>query len=223
MQMVQLQYTEPKNFAKSDEELIHDLQAVAKKLNANKVSMPMYTKHGRYDCSTFVRRFGSWNNAIAKAGLKISNIVNYSDEALFENILNVWQYKGSQPTRRDMNIPTSTISSSAYNRRFVTWRIAILEFINYANSNDYTINDGLNIQVTKSNSTTSRDPSLRLRYKVLKRDNFSCVQCGGSPAKNQAVELHIDHITPWSKGGVTEINNLQTLCQNCNLGKGNLI
>ncbi len=61
----------------------------------------------------------------------------------------------------------------------------------------------------------------KLRYQVLKRDNFKCCACGASPAKNPAVELHIDHIIPWSKGGKTELDNLQTLCSKCNLGKSN--
>jgi 5-methylcytosine-specific restriction endonuclease McrA len=34
------------------------------------------------------------------------------------------------------------------------------------------------------------------------------------------VELHVDHVTPWSKGGETTLANLQTLCNKCNLGKG---
>ena len=66
---------------------------------------------------------------------------------------------------------------------------------------------------------TKREISVRLRYKVLKRDNFKCCACGASPAKDPSVELHIDHIVPWSKGGETTIDNLQTLCSRCNLGK----
>lgn len=68
---------------------------------------------------------------------------------------------------------------------------------------------------------TKRDVSLQLRFAVLKRDNFKCCACGASPAKNPSVELHIDHIIPWSKGGETELSNLQTLCSICNLGKSN--
>ena len=36
------------------------------------------------------------------------------------------------------------------------------------------------------------------------------------------VELHVDHIKPWSKGGETVLENLQTLCATCNLGKSNI-
>ena len=65
----------------------------------------------------------------------------------------------------------------------------------------------------------SRVISDKLRYTVLKRDNFKCCACGASPAKDPSVELHIDHIVPWSKGGETTIENLQTLCSKCNIGK----
>ena len=69
----------------------------------------------------------------------------------------------------------------------------------------------------------ARKISDKLRYQVLKRDNFKCCACGASPAKDPSVELHIDHIIPWSKGGKTEFDNLQTLCSKCNLGKSNSV
>lgn len=56
-----------------------------------------------------------------------------------------------------------------------------------------------------------------IRYNVLKRDNFTCKICGAS-AKDGA-KLHVDHIIPVSKGGKTVMNNLQTLCDRCNIGK----
>lgn len=83
-------------------------------------------------------------------------------------------------------------------------------------------NDSLEI-VSVSKHRTSRNINTRLRFKVLSRDNFKCCFCGASPAKNPSVELHVDHIIPWSKGGETVIDNLQTLCSKCNLGKSDLI
>ena len=76
----------------------------------------------------------------------------------------------------------------------------------------------------QNNSTTNIKKSTRaisdkLRYQVLKRDNFKCCACGASPAKDPSVELHIDHIIPWSKGGESTLKNLQTLCSKCNIGK----
>lgn len=68
----------------------------------------------------------------------------------------------------------------------------------------------------------TRAISDKLRYQVLKRDNFKCCACGASPAKDPSVELHIDHIIPWSKGGESTLENLQTLCSKCNIGKSDL-
>ena len=65
----------------------------------------------------------------------------------------------------------------------------------------------------------TRAISDKLRYQVLKRDNFKCCACGASPVKDPSVELHIDHIIPWSKGGESTLENLQTLCSKCNIGK----
>ncbi len=58
----------------------------------------------------------------------------------------------------------------------------------------------------------------KLRYQVLNRDHHRCVICGAS-AKD-GMKLHVDHIIPVSKGGKTELSNLRTLCERCNLGKG---
>lgn len=55
--------------------------------------------------------------------------------------------------------------------------------------------------VIKKRVQQQRDPSPRLRFEVLARDNFTCRYCGASPQKDPSVTLHIDHIIPWSKGG----------------------
>ena len=70
---------------------------------------------------------------------------------------------------------------------------------------------------------TQRRINWRLRAKVLIRDNCICLMCGASPAKDPSVTLHIDHITPWSKGGETLIENLQTVCSVCTIGKSDEI
>jgi hypothetical protein len=58
-----------------------------------------------------------------------------------------------------------------------------------------------------------------LRYQVLERDRV-CRLCGRGPGQD-GVQLHIDHIQPYSLGGLTVLTNLQVLCNKCNLGKGN--
>lgn len=70
-------------------------------------------------------------------------------------------------------------------------------------------------KVTQKNS---RHIPRSIRVDVLRRDNYRCVFCGVSAKK---AELQIDHIIPFSQGGNNTINNLQTLCSDCNLGKSN--
>ena len=74
------------------------------------------------------------------------------------------------------------------------------------------------------NSHATDDPVLKItrivisekqRNKIFERNNHKCVKCGSDK------DLHIDHIIPFSKGGKTEENNLQTLCKVCNLKKRN--
>lgn len=66
---------------------------------------------------------------------------------------------------------------------------------------------------------SKRAVSLGLRYKIFKRDAFKCVSCGRSA--NDGAKLHVDHVMPFSFGGLTELNNLKTLCFECNIGKSN--
>jgi len=58
----------------------------------------------------------------------------------------------------------------------------------------------------------------RLRFEVLSSARFRCQACGASAPSG--AELHVDHILPRSKGGTNDRWNLQALCRDCNLGKG---
>lgn len=204
------------------EALLSDLKRVAALSSVYKVTQGVYTSHGRYDVSTVIRRFGTWNNALTEADLQISNVVNFSDELLFGNILNLWQLYGRQPRRSWLALPPSTISQSPYKRRFGSWKKALQCFVDYANGNPDSQNREESSTVTSVTcKRTPRDPSLRLRWRILNRDRFVCRNCGASPAKGHDVELQVDHIVPWSKGGETVLDNLQTLCSKCNLGKSN--
>ena len=58
--------------------------------------------------------------------------------------------------------------------------------------------------------------SKRLRYEVLRRDNFTCRYCG---AFAPVAVLHVDHVMPKKLGGRDIAGNLVTACQDCNSGK----
>lgn len=70
---------------------------------------------------------------------------------------------------------------------------------------------------------TRRSIPLGIRWRVLERDGRRCQICGASPATDVTAKLHVDHIVPVSRGGASTMDNLQTLCEACNLGKSNRI
>lgn len=57
------------------------------------------------------------------------------------------------------------------------------------------------------------------RWQVFERDGWRCVSCGRSA--NDGAILEVDHIVPRSKGGTDTLDNFQTLCRDCNIGKSN--
>ena len=86
-----------------------------------------------------------------------------------------------------------------------------------------------------------RTMSLQLRIAVAKKCNFTCQICGekgifypdSGHVLGQEIEylnpidgtgpyripMEFDHIVPFSKGGKTELDNLQLLCRKCNKRK----
>jgi hypothetical protein len=201
------------------DELVADMRRVAREIEKNALTYRDYDSHGRYASQTVLRRFGSWNKALLAAGIETSNDLNIADEQLFENMLTLWQHYGRQPRRSELTSLPSTFSQGPYNRRFGSWTAALEAFVNYAN--------GTGVESPLAGAETARRrtgqaPSLRLRWHVLQRDRFTCCACGASPALTAGVELHVDHVVPWSKNGETVLENLQTLCSICNLGKSNV-
>jgi hypothetical protein len=221
MTNIKFEVTKSKNTPVTDEELLGDLQKISQEHQTSKVTMKLYGENGKYDVTTISRRFGTWNKALSSAGLTTSNTINLPDEVLFENILILWQHYGRQPRRSELAKHPSKISQFPYNRRFKSWMSALENFVVYINASEVTAPSPQSVSKATLRQG-GRDPSLRLRFMVLSRDKFTCRQCGASPAKDSSVELHIDHILPWSKGGETTFENLQTLCIKCNLGKSNL-
>ena len=225
------------NINVNDEQLLEDLRATAKKLGLVTITSTLYDKHGKHGHHIICNRFGKWETALLKAGLEPSGFHStITTEELLEEIERVWIKLGRQPTTSDIKSGASKYSLNSYVRKFGSWRKALEIFMEYINQDDkkeegskqisHTQVDNRNIpnglNTTIKTRKTKRDINLRLRFLVMQRDNFKCCMCGRSPATTPNLVLHVDHIKPWSKGGETVFENLQTLCSDCNLGKSNL-
>lgn len=110
--------------------------------------------------------------------------------------------------------------------RWGTWRKALRTFVDWAKTAEAEPNapavPGMDRPATpKARRATEdqREIPLRLKWRVHVRDRFRYVACGKSPPQH-GVTLHVDHIKPWADGGKTVLENLQTPCEPCNLGKG---
>ena len=219
-----------------DEDVISDVCRVAELLHKDTITRDDYAKLGKYHSSTVSRKYGgSWNNVLELCGMRLNVDRDITNEDLFEEIERIWMLLGCQPTTTDIRKGITKYSLNAFTRHFGSWRKALEAFVEYINNEeqdnlvevDQSDNSETNIVASESDLSykhqTQREPNLRLRFLVMQRDNFKCCACGASPAKDPSVELHIDHIIPWSKGGETTMDNLQTLCSKCNLGKSDLM
>jgi hypothetical protein len=207
----------------SEQELIDDLKKVAVELGKDMLANFEYKERGKYGVTTIIRRFGSWNKAIEKAGLQPVKTANHKDEDFYNDIETVWIKLGRQPKWSEMEKPLSRFSGGSYQKRFGSWRIALDNFVKSINSQEVDTQQTLKgLNEISSKHKTKRDINWRLRFLVMRRDNFKCVACGRNPATNPEIILHVDHIESWDKGGETVFENLQTLCSVCNIGKSNL-
>jgi HNH endonuclease/Homing endonuclease associated repeat len=154
---------------------------------------------------------------VTAAGLTSAGQRDIGEGALFANLQDVWVALGRQPRKRDVTKPVSRYTHHPYVERYGGWLSAVKAFLASYEREAVALE-----RPWTAASRGARDPSLRLRFLVMRRDSFRCRQCGASPAVMPGVELHVDHDIAWSAGGVTTMENLQTLCLRCNLGKSNL-
>lgn len=228
-----------------NEDYYADMQRIAKQLNKDTVLYEEYKQYGKYAAGHIFSRVKTWDEVLLAAGLQPTGLARsrIDEQTLLDELERIWTKLGRQPISTDItkgNI--SKYSLDTYKRRFGGWRKALEAFIEYINLDSLEETDEEEIKENKTNDQdnisktvnvekplqkkehrTSRNINVRMRFKVLKRDNFKCCACGASPAKDPSVVLHVDHIIPWAKGGETVVDNLQTLCSKCNLGKSDIL
>ena len=224
-----------------DEDLLAELRRIAQVLGRNDLTIDDINSHSIVGQGIFRKRFGTTRIAMERAGLTVRpQSRRYTDDECFENLYEVWRHYGRRPSFSEINRPPSKVGGEAYIRRFGTWMKALAAFVERVNAAfvervnaepDSAPSPTPSSREVLSNEKSSgpingthdekRDVPLGLRFRVLSRDRFKCVLCGDHPAKNPDCDLHVDHVTPWSKGGKTEFGNLRTLCAQCNVGRGN--
>lgn len=212
----------------SREAVIQALRDFAVENPAASITRDAFAERLGVDANNLTRRFGKWEKLLSEVGIDPVPLGRrYTDEECFENILTLWTHYGRQPRFGELKRPPSVVGPKAYIRRWGGWRAALSAFVKKVNDPNESPDEPLSLEIDDGNDVllVSEIPAPRsipfsLRYKILSRDRFRCVICGSSPAKDISVELHVDHLHPWSRGGKNVPENLRTLCSKCNLGKG---
>lgn len=226
------------------EQILQELEKTAKNFNYTNFTQDQFNNVSNIHYYTVYREFGSWENALKflKDRLKekgidfkiTSRMSKYSIQECFDEMESIWKLLGHRPSRNEWTAINPKISYDTIYRRFVGWTNACLKFIEYKSGGEITTAENSvdkNSQENKKEKHLKKIPiiektrtiPLSIRLKVLSRDKFRCIFCGKSPATDVGIKLHIDHVLPFSKGGTNETNNLQTLCNECNLGKSDNI
>ena len=229
-----------------ESKILEELEKAAKHFNYIEFGRRDFDKIATISSSTVRKHFeGSWTKALEvlkkslqQKGLNLSprpyapNRI-LSDKEMFDEMERIWQKVGQRPSRTEWEMSEPKISYNTYKQRFGGWTKACLKFIEYKTggdilADDFVLPDREEQKTQRENKVeykkeNSRNISLSVRLEVLSRDKFRCVFCGKSPATDIGTKLHIDHIEPFSKGGKSTLENLQTLCEECNLGKSDRV
>jgi len=210
---------------RSDSGLLAELRRVADLIDRPVLWRRDFDRVSLLTSARIARRLGGWGAALAKAGLghRYSGMVisagmrakpsrGLTDRQLLDRL--------RRAATRDGVVTQLAVRRKfghycdAYTGRFGSWRTAVWKA-------------GLRLSPKaacdprrKRTPEEKHQVSVRLRFAVLKRDDYRCQLCGDSPAISKGTTLEVDHIQPFSKGGRTTEDNLRTLCRCCNQGKG---
>jgi hypothetical protein len=183
----------------SDKEYFRNLEEVWIKLGKQPHFSDMKIPVSKYSGSAYVHNFGTWRKALERFIEDVNK-----EETTIESGNSINNEGKIQPQALLRAYPEKEIISEPINKTLL------------AKKSKTSLPELINKRRTK------REVNDRLRFRIMRRDNFKCQFCGRSPAHDPKIILHVDHIMPWSKGGETTFDNLRTLCSKCNIGKGNL-
>lgn len=200
--------------------LIQELRRIASALGKSTLSRWDIDSHGRISSSVVIKRFGSLRKALQESGLIPVRFMKATDEELCSVLIELWTQTlekfGRSPYRKELRDFGFPVSGDTYIRRFGSWNKALStaaeSLLASSDAGDAAEQPAPSASATKSQGRKTL--SVRKRFFVFKRDHYRCCICGRS-----GIELEVDHKVPVAQGGSDALDNLQTLCFDCNRGK----
>jgi hypothetical protein len=187
-----------------------ELRRIAALTGKNTVTCSDIDRFGRVNSTTVYLKFGSIGNANEAAGLAFNPTKRLTNVEILRMLVDLWkrtlQEEGRRPHRTDMKRYGLPFSCDVVMRRFGTWKKALLA------ANDLADHDTSPPRVVSKRRARI---SVGRRFRIFQRDNYECRICHRTDEP-----LEVDHIVPTCQGGTDDSDNLQTLCWECNRGKG---
>lgn len=110
----------------SDEELLKELKRVAENVDGTPDARAM-VQYGEHSANTYIRRFGSWNDAVTEAGFEPNTEVGtetVSTEALIDELHRIADEIGHRPVVDDLR-DHGEHALRTYQERFGSWSAAL--------------------------------------------------------------------------------------------------
>ena len=211
--------------AYSNANIIAELQRAARRVVGGFTHAQFRRAGGRVDPATVRAHFGSWKEALRRAGLRHrlrprAVGAKHSWEECYANMERTWRRLGRAPAAGDMDRDPSHVSSGTYKMRFGLWRNALVAFeADRAGDKSawpmpgYKNSGKPQRERARGNAEAVRSRTQRraefgpdrivipIRHRVLTRENFRCAWCADSPAKNSRCRLYVQYLIPPMDGG----------------------
>ncbi len=121
--------------ARSDEQILGEIRDISARLGKTSLTGADIEANSEITQSQLFRRFGSVSAALRQAGVEQANLGRrYTEDEVFENLLEVWTHYGRPPTACEMDRSPSKVGQTTYIRRYGGWRKALKAFVERANS-----------------------------------------------------------------------------------------
>jgi len=216
------------------EDIVDELRRISGIIRSRPLKQSDIEQYSKISYYKIISQFKSLGRAVRAASLIPHRSTKHGRDDLLTILIDLWnntlENEGRRPYIIDLKRYGVGISPDTYRRIFGGWKKALKEAYDYVS--EKSVVEELPILTSKKtilktqdepeppkrpSSFVERKPiSIRKRFFVFKRDHFSCVFCGNSGV---GVRLELDHKVPISKGGTDDLDNLQTLCFECNRGK----
>jgi len=206
------------------EDVVKDVEAY---INTEKVKGKLsQTKYNNWKPAKFkygvLNRITRWESVVEDLqhlGVYVAKKYKVTDKEVIEHYLTVAKYVKKRPTKKDYDKYHAEVKKGP-NFTLITSRWTASKF--HTLVWEYTQGKRTLHDISAAKQTKRKPISARMRAQILERDRYTCVKCGAKPIDGD-VQLHLNHRLPVSKGGKNSLENLETTCQDCNLGMSDKI